>query len=688
MSIVKAFEAHGLDIPDGTEADEVNVKADCIFCGKERHLFLNKDTGEWDCKRCGRKGNVYSFIRQVWECAQEDTGADKLKKLSELRNGIPAQAMKDFGIAHAPYGWLIPVWNMDGGFSNLITWNPNQPPLGTPGLVTHLFGGQEIPSFPKEVPVYVCEGPWDAISLRWLQSRVGFDGVIVGVPGANTFKRQWVDVFEGRDVYLLYDNDSAGEKGVRYANEQLGVVPKSVHSLRWPAGMEEGYDIQDLVIENKRRPKRLWSSIQKMLHPVAKHKETKQRKRDTPPPPFKKVVETYRKYLYLDENMVDALAAVYATVFSVQLPGDPLWMFLVGPPGVGKTVVLRSLEAHDRCVFQSNVTPHTLISGFRTPDGQDPSLIPRLKNNVLIVKDYTEVKSLPLGIQEELYGMLRGAYDGKVERRFGNNEERIYEDCYFSMVAGVTDVIHGDARATLGERFIKCEFLDAKMHDMEAHIKAALDSMDQLREMEAETAEVASDFLDREIELDKVPKLPKWIQTRLIPLSQIVAYLRAGIHRTRDGDVPYRQRPEVGTRVIRQLKKLVQSLAIVFDLRTPDHRCYRIAEKIAIDSSIGWYSEIVRALYDHGSPMTREELSAEVRIPATSLHRRLEDLLQLEALSRDTRMEEGVRRGRPTFEYKLSPHLESLWRRAKVGILPKATPKGRRSPNKPLRKGR
>lgn len=39
--------------------------ADCPFCGKEEHFFMNSKTGLWDCKKCGEVGNWFSFFKKV-----------------------------------------------------------------------------------------------------------------------------------------------------------------------------------------------------------------------------------------------------------------------------------------------------------------------------------------------------------------------------------------------------------------------------------------------------------------------------------------------------------------------------------------------------------------------------------------------------------------------------------------------
>lgn len=38
---------------------------DCIFCGKEKHMYVSKDTQLFDCKKCGEYGSIYKLLKQL-----------------------------------------------------------------------------------------------------------------------------------------------------------------------------------------------------------------------------------------------------------------------------------------------------------------------------------------------------------------------------------------------------------------------------------------------------------------------------------------------------------------------------------------------------------------------------------------------------------------------------------------------
>jgi KaiC/GvpD/RAD55 family RecA-like ATPase len=67
--------------------------------------------------------------------------------------------------------------------------------------------------------VVITEGEFDAMSLI----QEGWDRVISISCGASTFKDEWVEILKKeKSIYLCYDNDQAGQKGVEIAVAKLG----------------------------------------------------------------------------------------------------------------------------------------------------------------------------------------------------------------------------------------------------------------------------------------------------------------------------------------------------------------------------------------------------------------------------------------------------------------------------------
>ncbi len=84
--------------------------------------------------------------------------------------------------------------------------------------------------------VYLCEGVVDTITLI----EQGFPAV--GVPGANNFKPEWAEYFEGKRVFSVFDADKAGHAG----NERLKALFASKNIYFDIIKIPEGTDINDL----------------------------------------------------------------------------------------------------------------------------------------------------------------------------------------------------------------------------------------------------------------------------------------------------------------------------------------------------------------------------------------------------------------------------------------------------------
>ena len=37
----------------------------CPFCGKDKHLYINKKTQMWDCKKCQRTGSIFKLLKEL-----------------------------------------------------------------------------------------------------------------------------------------------------------------------------------------------------------------------------------------------------------------------------------------------------------------------------------------------------------------------------------------------------------------------------------------------------------------------------------------------------------------------------------------------------------------------------------------------------------------------------------------------
>ena len=661
---LRLYHSHGIQF---TDKGGSQVTGDCPFCGKEEKFYVSKAKGMYHCKVCGEKGNGYTFLSKLIDQCKDETTDSQYRKFGKERGLSPA-IMKRENLAYDSQTkrWLLPVWNGSESVANILTYDNSLQKGKTRSTATcarHLYRANLIA---EEGPIYVCEGEWDALALLTLMDKVGATNInVVAVPGAETFKKEWVEYFKDREVTLLYDNDGSGQDGKQKVIDTLRDVAKHIRSLHWPLTMPDKYDIRDLVSEYGVK-----NSTWKRLHEMVVDESGRPAKPTMKRTSFKSILKDFRKGLHFDKDMEDALLVTLATVVSNKIPGDPLWIYVVGPPGCGKSMILQSFMNSLNCVFRSKLTATSFISGMKQEDGSDPSLLAQLNGKSLLIKDFTAVKSMPIVVQEHLYGILRDAYDGNVLVEYGNGVKRNYPDVHFSIVAGITDIVHGDNRAALGERFLKVEMIPSdKEYDQEAQIRASIANVVNNVKAEADLKDCMEAFIyhvEETFDLEKLPTVPNWVIDRVVSLCQIVGLLRSTVLRERNEDVSYRPRPEIGNRLANQLIKLGRACAYVSGKDAIDKDIYSIMEKVAFSTAHGWHSEIVREMVHHNRGITVEKLAETLQISVSSVQRRLSDLQELKIVMSEKKSQQ--RRGRPTNAWRLTDAMLSHWKTAKVGL--------------------
>ncbi len=148
--------------------------------------------------------------------------------------------------------------------------------------------------------------------------------------------------------------------------------------------------------------------------------------------------------------------------------GDPAWLFIVAPPGTGKTTLtIMGTARLPEVVSLGGFTQNTFLSGFY--GRSEPGLLEKLGeteerdreytttgNGILLAKDFTTVLSMRRETRGEILGQLREIHDGEFRRSFGTGETKVWRG-RITFIAAVTPVIdrHYSIFSTLGERFLQ-----------------------------------------------------------------------------------------------------------------------------------------------------------------------------------------------------------------------------------------
>lgn len=96
------------------------------------------------------------------------------------------------------------------------------------------------PPLPDTEPVILCEGEKDTITAL----SNGFNA-ITQTCGVNSWSDRYNRFFDGRKVYIAYDNDKPGKEGAEKVAKDLAKSAGSVWIIQWPAFMDDKDDVCD-----------------------------------------------------------------------------------------------------------------------------------------------------------------------------------------------------------------------------------------------------------------------------------------------------------------------------------------------------------------------------------------------------------------------------------------------------------
>jgi len=614
----------------------------CPFAPHESNntFTANAETLMWDCKSCGAHGNYSDFLTRRAKHYAGLATTLVLEPLAEDR-GLPVDALKRFHIGWIPTAkqYTVPIWAGDKvcGMQRYTLDADKKKRMRnvTGGKATGIIRTTQA-TLTRADTIWLVEGQWNAIAVE-----VAFRGDrsvgVIGLPGADTCGEIAALAAQDKHVVCCYDHDKAGIKGEAKAYKILDARTRSISSVHWPVASPDGYDPRDEYIKVGYKAKILKQNILGYVHQgqrtdIKTAPAVKAVDNDTPtdvrPLTREQVLAGFRKWMFLPDT--DVLDVMFGTMYGNRITGDPIWLFIVGPPGCGKTTCLMSLFKSPTIVTVTTLTPQTLISGMNRIGMSDPSLLARLKDKILIVKDFTTILSMPAMAREDIFGVLRDAYDGSVSKPFGNGVVRNYSDCNFGILAGVTNKIEemSSGHTVVGERFLKFYMrpTGGRVTTGESAIRNVIANVGHKTEMGQDLQRIGLGGLARAMPT-KLPTLADWQIDRLVGLSQWIAAMRGAVSRDKyTRDVLHKPTAEVGTRLGAQLTKLAIGMAVFRGETTITRPVMDILAQVARDSCPDLGEEIVRRLYVHSNGLaTTSEIAKWARLPGDTVVKLLQD---------------------------------------------------------------
>lgn len=369
----------------------------------------------------------------------------------------------------------------------------------------------------------------------------------------------------------------------------------------------------------------------------------------------------------------DVIDTILACACDRDIAGDPVWMFVIAPSGGAKTEFLRTLNKHDRTYTLDSLTSKALISGKQIGLHEDGSrkfggILHALDGKVAVIKDFTTIISAREEERNEVFSTLRNTYDGKFEKAFGTSDEKISVRASFGVIAAVTPVldIYQKLHTSLGERWLKIR--SHVKEDNTDILERAFDNLDIDAKRE-ETTTLVAQFLSS-LDYANVPTVPKDMKARFVRLARYLELMRCWVHlkvdkdgQIYDGSIPVH---EIGSRAIKQLKKLSIMLALVREHEEVTEEDIATIRRVVRDSSLH-NRQLVLNAYNNidQEEVQANEVSTESGLLYRTARKELERLELLQVMkSREVREDyldkEGIERWRSKKWWRMSEDFKPL----------------------------
>jgi hypothetical protein len=295
-----------------------------------------------------------------------------------------------------------------------------------------------------------------------------------------------------------------------------------------------------------------------------------------------------------------------------------------------KTELLSAISAAKGIEAVSTLTPHALVSGMNLINGHDPSLIPRLNNRVLVIKDFTTVLSMQQQAREEINGVLRDAYDGEITKIFGTGTKHYKSK--FGIIAGVTPIIDAfmEAESALGERFLRFRFDPPQgMEEQAVYLRKAVSNIGTEDTMRSTLRAVSSECLNYDFGRMPLPVIPTDMEDRLIYLSVIVSMLRGTVTRDKySREITTKPFIEIGTRLAKQFTKLLYGIGQFRCVDTVGEYEFSIIKTIALSTIPEKMEMFIKYIFRtfKAKAFEASSLCEVMKLPAITVQRQLENM--------------------------------------------------------------
>jgi len=349
-------------------------------------------------------------------------------------------------------------------------------------------------------------------------------------------------------------------------------------------------------------------------------------------PTIDEVIAAVRQRLHLsDPGVVEVVLAAW---IMNHVPGEQIWMLVVGPPSCGKSEVLGLLNG----LPHTHVASDLSLAGLLTEGGdraeRDPS-----KAGVGLLRDIGDsgiILALELSTllaegqrkDSKVFGALREiCTEHRYIRRIGKQWLEWAGSCGF--IGAVTDKIDDLGMGDLGERFVYYRMPGV---DDDEELEASLLAMSTER---PSTTKEARDLIRRFVDgigtPDTVPDLSPADRSRLALFATFVVRHRSQVIWGSDHEIADVPQPERPTRLALVCRQLLQGLRLI---GVSEDEAWRVVRQVALGSIRTRRRRILGVLLAADLPIQPATIAVRARLPESSVRHELDELHTLGIVDR------------------------------------------------------
>jgi len=348
---------------------------------------------------------------------------------------------------------------------------------------------------------------------------------------------------------------------------------------------------------------------------------------------LREIKQLYKSVFYIEEDMI--IDVIVATAIATKLPGDPVWLLLIGGPSSGKTELCNTLTKVPFVFPISNLTENTFLSNMRLANGGEASLLHEIgSNGMIVMKDYTSILSMRAEKREIIIAQMREIYDGHLTKRAGNGKSEEWHGKVNWLGAVTESVYLTEAEsAGMGRRTINYIMPE------QDRIKTLRQSLNNNSDIEEKRVKIQEEFAafvsDHTLNLpNELPQLSDQFNEDLITIADFITHVRTPTARNFRDQLILVPSLEMPMRVFQMFQTLARVLLYLHEGENLDD-IRKIMMKLAFDS-IPKQTRLVLYLMAEHSKITAKGAATKLRYPTETVRMWLENINVLGICERRT----------------------------------------------------